>query len=128
MQFPLSFVFSNASVIAEVLDKLEFPWLFHHYMPMLGVLASAGGLAASKRSSLRIVGLLVALMWIPLSLMTDPWFTSDIGPALRAELDAVQRDRWLHTILKQALIPIALTLPIFLWRTWQSGMRGQSGR
>lgn len=124
MQFALSCVLSNASVIAEVLDKLEFPWSFHHYVPMLGVLASAGGLAASKRLSLRIVGMSLALMWIPFSLMTDPWFTSDIGPALRAELSDVQRERWLRTILEQALVPIAVTLPVFLWRTWQSRRRG----
>lgn len=124
MQFPLSFVFSNASVIAEVLDKLEFPWSFHHYVPMLGVLACAGGLAASKRSSLRIVGLSLAFVWIPFSLMTDPWFTSDIGPALRAELSDVQRERWLRTILGQSLAPMAVTLPVFLWQTWQSRRRG----
>jgi hypothetical protein len=124
MQSPLSFVLSSAFVMAEVLDKLEFPWQFHHYVPMLGVLVSAGGLAASKRSSLRIVGLLSALLWIPISLLTDPWFTSDIGPALRAELSDVQRERWLRTILEQALVPIAVTLPVFLWRTWQSGRRG----
>lgn len=116
------------STTAEVLDKLEFPWLFHRYLPTLGVLACTVALAASIRLPLRVAGLLLAIVWATIYLWSDPWFTPDIGPALRAELTSEQSGRWIRTIFVQALLPLAMTAPVFSWRTLQSAFRRQSPR
>jgi hypothetical protein len=102
---------------AEVLDKLEFPWENAHYVRMTIALGFTIGLAASKHLSLRLAGLVTAIVWTTISLWTDPWFTPDLGGALRAELTNEQSSRWLRTILIQALLPLILTLTVFLVRT-----------
>lgn len=119
---------SVSSTTAEVLDKLEFPWLFHRYLPPFGVLVCAVALAASSRMPLRIAGLLLAIVWATIYLWADPWFTPDIGPALRAELTGEQSGRWLRTIFVQALLPLAMTVPVFFRKTLQSAFRRQSPR
>jgi len=105
------------SANAEVLDKLEFPWEPAHYVRMTIALGFTVVLAASKHLSLRLAGLVCAIVWTTMSLWADPWFTPDIGPALRAELTNEQSSRWLQTILIQALVPLVLTLIVFLGRT-----------
>lgn len=104
---------------AEVLDKLEFPWEPAHYGFMLVALVITASLAASKHFSLRVAGLVIAIVWTTMSLWADPWFTPDIGDALRAELTDEQRALWLRTILTQALVPLFLTIFVFLARTLQ---------
>jgi hypothetical protein len=106
-----------SSARAEVLDKLEFPWEPAHYVGMVIVLGVTGTLAASKHLSLRLAGFSIAIGWATTSLWADPWFTPDIGPALRAELTAEQSSRWLQTILVQAFVPLIVTLIVFLART-----------
>lgn len=116
-------LFSANSASAEVLDKLEFPWESAHYVRMVFALVMTIALAASKHFPLRVAGLVVAIIWTTMSLWADPWFTPDIGNALRAELTDEQASRWLRTILVQALVPLILTLIVFLVRTWTTVFR-----
>jgi hypothetical protein len=118
----------TTSASAEVLDKLALPWEPHQYIRMLIVLVCTGVLAASVRRHVRIAGLVVAIAWATLSLWADPWFTQDIGNALRAELTNEQSTKWLQTILVQALAPLAVTLIVFLWRTRTNSLGLQSPR
>jgi hypothetical protein len=119
----------TTSVIAEVLDKLEFPWETQNYIRMLFVVICVGMLAVSTTKRGRLAGLVVAIAWATLSLWADPWFTPDIGNALRAELTNAQHSKWLQTIFVQALAPLAITLIIFIWRTLTTtAPRAQSPR
>lgn len=113
---------------AEVLDKIEFPWEPQQYIRMLVVFVCAAVLATSERPRARIAGLMVAISWATLSIWADPWFTPDIGNALRAELTAAQSSKWLQTIFVQALAPLAITLIVFLWRTLKATLQPQSPR
>lgn len=105
------------AVFAEVLDKLEFPWEPAHFVRPLLVVIGASLLTASARSYIRWMGLAVALLWALFSLWADPWFTPDIGPALRVELNADQNAWWLRAVLVQAWAPFVVTTVVFLWRT-----------
>ncbi len=113
---------------AEVLDKLTFPWEPPQYLRMLVVFVCAIMLATSKHPRARVAGLLVAIAWAMLSLWADPWFTPDIGNALRAELTTAQSSKWLQTILVQAMAPLAITLIVFLWKTFATKLRRQAPR
>lgn len=104
------------TAFAEVLDKLEFPWEPNHFVRPLFVVICAGLLATSTRTFVRWMGLAVALLWAFFSLWADPWFTPDIGPALRAELNADQSAWWLRAVLVQAWAPFVVTTIVFLWR------------
>lgn len=110
-----------SSASAEVLDKLEYPWEPDHYVRTLIVLVCTSVLAASVRMRVRLAGLVIAILWATLSLWADPWFSQDVGNALRAELTAEQSAQWLRTILMQALVPLGVTLLVFLWRTMTTG-------
>lgn len=125
--FPATLAWTT-SAAAEVLDKLEFPWDFSHYGHMLVVLLCGSALAASKHFSIRVAGLVVTIIWATTSLWMDPWFTPDIGNALRAELTAEQSAKWLRTILIQALLPVGVVLGVFLWRTITSALAQSSPR
>lgn len=116
-------LFSANFAQAEVLDKLEFPWEPAHYALTIVALVITVGLAASKHFPIRVAGLVVAIVWTTMSLWADPWFTPDIGEALRAELTNEQRSRWLRTILIQALVPLIFTLFVFLARTLEPVIR-----
>jgi len=118
----------TSSASAEVLDKLEFPWEPQYYVRMLLVLVCVGVLGSSLRVQARVAGLIVATAWATLSLWADPWFTPDVGNALRAELTNEQGSKWIRTILVQALAPLAVTLLVFLWRTRTAAPESQSPR
>ncbi len=121
------FVWTNAAS-AEVLDKLEFPWEPTHWIAPVMALVLATALATSKQMPVRLGGLIIAIMWAATSLWGDPWFDGDVGNALRAELTAEQSSKWFGTILAQALIPLGVTVAVFLGRTWQSKLESQPSR
>jgi len=119
---------ATIATAAEVLDKLTFPWEPQQYFRMLIVFVCAVMLATSQRPRARVAGLLIAIAWATLSLWADPWFTPDIGIALRSELTTTQSSKWLQTILVQALAPLAITLVVFIWRTLATKRQRQSPR
>lgn len=113
---------------AEVLDKLEVPWEPQIYVHMLVVMVCTGILAASARMPIRLAGLIAAIVWAIASLWADPWYATDLGNVLRAELTDEQRAQWLRTIWLQALAPLGVAVLVFLARTRTSRERNQSPR
>jgi len=106
----------RAHLLAEVLDKLELPWQPAFFIgPVIFALACAA-LAWSERAYVVFLGLVLAVLFAAFSLWADPWFTPDIGSALRVELSAAEERAWLVAVLVQASLPLVTALLVRLYR------------
>ena len=103
---------------AEVMDKVTPPWA----PPLLLLTAGVTGvcmLLAWRPGWLRTaLALLLSGVWLALR-SADDIYTSDVGPAIRAEFSAAEASTWLWMATAQVVLPLLVTAGLLLARRYR---------
>jgi hypothetical protein len=99
-----------SAAVAEVMDKVSTPWEVGRLVPLVIVTGLCA--VSARRSGWALVAVVLAVAWAAAGFTFDDLYDPYVGPAIRAELSALEFQAYRVLAPIEALIPLGVVLAL----------------